>query len=299
MNKKLSHAVSAFFILMLLAYGFAEMSAQTLSYPVRPFKDESFNMFLDWGSYEREVLDSSRVRLIYQVDICVDSVENDRYVQDYVKLIGGDDYTKFQPLQKLTYDIIEAKGKLAPRFIDFKKEHFLFFYDAVLENLNDRTVTVTSRVCQDDFIYEEPSPQIDWIFTDEEKQIDGYNCGLVECDFRGRHYFVWYTQDILLPYGPWLFNGLPGLIISVSDKEGQYKFTFKGYDDKKDPILLCRYNYKTVSRKNLNKARSEMLRKPIVYMYYHLSKEKGWYISYQTYMKSKDTEYKYDTIELE
>ena len=287
-------------VLALIISCYAEAMAQAMLIKAYPVKGDPHSLYADWGSYEYESLDSSRVRLIYNVDICVDSLDNERYEQDYVKLLGSD-YTKFLPLLKLQYDIMNSEGKIGARYIATTeiRPHHLFFYDAVLENLKDRTITVTSRVCQDDFIFEEPSPKVEWILTDEVKQIDGYECSLAECDFRGRHYYAWYTQEIPLPYGPWLFNGLPGLIVSVYDKSRQYVFTFKSYDGEREPIILWKYNYLKTSRKELNKARSEILRKPTVYMFHHLSEEKGWYVSTQTYTKYKDVEYRYDTIELE
>lgn len=288
-----------FYILILIIGTYAEVSAQDFCARAYPIKGDEQIFFLEFQkNYEYEAMDSSRVRLFYNVDICLDSLDNDRLEKEYVKLIG-DGYTKFQPQQRFLYDKAKVNQKLAVRYIDEYKEHHLFFNDAVIENLKDGAVTVTSRVAQDDLIYEEPTPQIEWTFTDETKQIDGYDCSLAECDFRGRHYYAWFTQDIPLPYGPWLFNGLPGLIISVYDKAEQYKFTFKSYDGNEEPILFCKYNYKKVSRKDMNKARTEILHKPMVYMYHHLSEKTGWYIEYERYAKYKDREYKYDTIELQ
>lgn len=285
--------------MLLILCGYTEASAQDFCLKAYPVNGDEQLLFLEFQkAYEYEVLDSSRVRLKYNVDICLDSLDNIRFEQDYVKLIGTD-YTKFQPQQRFLYDKAKAEGKLAIRYIQDEKEHHLFFNDVVVENLKDRSVTVTSRVAQDDLIYEEPFPRIEWTFTEDEKQIEGYDCSLAECDFRGRHYYAWFTQDIPLPYGPWLFNGLPGLIISVYDKAEQYKFTLKSYDGDREPVLFCKYNYKKVSRKEMNKARTEILRKPMLYMYHHLSEKTGWYIEYARYAKYRDREYKYDTIELQ
>lgn len=289
MNWKISAVVA----LSLLSSGI--VNCQTLATFGHPIKDYKVPLFLDWGSYKYDVLDTSRLRLFYNVDVCLDSLDNDRYEMEYVKLIGTG-FTKFQPRQKLRYDVSRVQGGLGTEVID---QHHLFFYDAVIEDLGAHKLTVTSRVCQDDFLYEEAVPVISWTFTGEEKLIGGYACSLAECDFRGRHYYAWYTEDVPVASGPWLLNGLPGLVVYAYDTSHQYEFTFSRYDGMEVPIILWEYPYKKVSRQQLNKVRSEILRHPIVYMYHHLSEEDGWYISYKRYDENRNVEYRYDTIELE
>ena len=66
-----------------------------------------------------------------------------------------------------------------------------------------------------------------WKLTNDSKTIKNYTCKKATTTFRGRTYEVWYTEKIPISIGPWKFNGLPGLILSVQDKEGIYKWEVK------------------------------------------------------------------------
>jgi hypothetical protein len=48
---------------------------------------------------------------------------------------------------------------------------------------------------------------------------------MAECDFRGRHYIAWYSEEIPVADGPWKFGGLPGFILEVYDTDSYYRFT--------------------------------------------------------------------------
>lgn len=40
----------------------------------------------------------------------------------------------------------------------------------------------------------------------------------------------WYADNISLPYGPYIFNGLPGLIIDIRETKGNWIFTYAGME---------------------------------------------------------------------
>ncbi|PWN07075.1 GLPGLI family protein [Rhodohalobacter mucosus] len=63
-----------------------------------------------------------------------------------------------------------------------------------------------------------------WSLTDESKIIMDYKAYKAETAFRGRSYTAWYTPEININAGPWKFNGLPGLILEVTDSEGGVQF---------------------------------------------------------------------------
>lgn len=76
--------------------------------------------------------------------------------------------------------------------------------------------------------YVEPVPDLEWKISSKHKTVMGYKCQSATVEFRGREYEVWYTIDIPLSFGPWKFQGLPGLILEVTDSKNEFRFTANG-----------------------------------------------------------------------
>lgn len=69
------------------------------------------------------------------------------------------------------------------------------------------------------------SPIIDkWNLIDETKIINSIVCKKAEVRYKGRDWIAWYSTKIPFPYGPYKFSGLPGLIVKITDKTGDYDF---------------------------------------------------------------------------
>ncbi len=67
-------------------------------------------------------------------------------------------------------------------------------------------------------LIEESIPVIAWNISEETKKINQHDCYKATSSFRGRNYTVWFTPDIQTGFGPIKLNGLPGLILEVSDE---------------------------------------------------------------------------------
>lgn len=63
-----------------------------------------------------------------------------------------------------------------------------------------------------------------WKLTNENKIINSINCKKAELNYKGRDWIAWYSSEIPFPYGPFKFSGLPGLIIKITDKTGDFDF---------------------------------------------------------------------------
>ena len=90
--------------------------------------------------------------------------------------------------------------------------------------------------------YNTKLPMLDWtLIPDSTKEILGYACNMAKTVFAGREYVAWYTVDIPLPYGPYKFYGLPGLVVEVEDSTHLYVWELKAMRNVVLPIELYTY----------------------------------------------------------
>ncbi|WP_449398886.1 GLPGLI family protein [Chryseobacterium wanjuense] len=69
------------------------------------------------------------------------------------------------------------------------------------------------------------SPVIDnWKLVDETKVINSIPCKKAEVRYKGRDWTAWYATEIPFPYVLYKFSSLPGLIVKITDKTGDYDF---------------------------------------------------------------------------
>jgi GLPGLI family protein len=76
----------------------------------------------------------------------------------------------------------------------------------------------------DTLFVKEKTKNIEWELFDETKKINNFLCQKASCNFRGRSYIAWFTNDIPVSLGPWKLNGLPGLILEAYDSKNQVFF---------------------------------------------------------------------------
>ena len=74
--------------------------------------------------------------------------------------------------------------------------------------------------------YEEPAAKFAWELLPETDSVGGYLCQKAETEFKGRVYEAWFCPEIPIDAGPYKFRGLPGLILKVEDKAGDYSWMF-------------------------------------------------------------------------
>jgi GLPGLI family protein len=77
------------------------------------------------------------------------------------------------------------------------------------------------------YIVEEKKIKIKWDILNEYKTINDLKVQKAIGEFRGRHYIAWFSNEIPVKFGPWKLNGLPGLIIAISDDKNEVMFYAK------------------------------------------------------------------------
>ncbi|MCC3217850.1 GLPGLI family protein [Chryseobacterium sp. X308] len=62
-----------------------------------------------------------------------------------------------------------------------------------------------------------------WKILSDRKKIGSYNSQKAVITYGNREWTAWFSNDIPINDGPYIFRGLPGLIVSVADGN-DYKF---------------------------------------------------------------------------
>lgn len=120
------------------------------------------------------------------------------------------------------------------------------------------------------FVYPDSVPSLEWSFNDEETDsIIGYDCRKATVEFAGRSYTAWFTPEIPLPFGPYKFGGLPGLILKLEDAERQYIWVAVGFERDNAPIMEYTYrdgNDKRCSAADVKKTLVRYFKSPVGFM---------------------------------
>ncbi|MFP8895292.1 MULTISPECIES: GLPGLI family protein [Chryseobacterium] len=63
-----------------------------------------------------------------------------------------------------------------------------------------------------------------WKILSDRKKIGNYDSQKAVITYGNREWTAWFSNDIPINDGPYIFSNLPGLIVSVADESGDYKF---------------------------------------------------------------------------
>jgi GLPGLI family protein len=123
--------------------------------------------------------------------------------------------------------------------------------------IDNKTKKLTENLYENLFLKDfysvyENQPKMNWELLKGEKKINDYLCKKAQTIFRGRIYTAWYALFIPVYSGPWKFNGAPGLILSVEDSEGIYKWEAK--------TITFPYKEKDIDFEKVNKKNSKFKR---------------------------------------
>jgi GLPGLI family protein len=120
---------------------------------------------------------------------------------------------------------------------------------------NEDKFYVRQYCSQNDVYIYEDFIQLNWNITENEKIIEGLICKNATTTFRGRSYNIWFSPAIPTTCGPWKFQGLPGLIVSVTDSKSEVIIKLKSLELLKNNIkkLEFQFNENVIERKEFEK----------------------------------------------
>ena len=129
------------------------------------------------------------------------------------------------------------------------------------------------------FVYSDSVPSLEWSFSAEETDtILDYECRKATTEFAGRNYTAWFTPEIPLPFGPYKFGGLPGLILKIEDAESQFVWEAKGIERANTSIMEYIYrdgNDKRCSAADVEKTLVRYFKSPVGFMISEMGGDSG------------------------
>lgn len=151
----------------------------------------------------------------------LDVVKDRSIYRDYT-LLAQDSILKIQveAMQKAgTFKDI-SKGVTMPKF----SEKVYKFYPGMKVQYSDR---VANGFTPMNIGYNEDL-KFNWKIENQKEKIGAYNTQKATTEYGGRKWTAWFTTDIPLQDGPYKFQGLPGLIVKVTDDGNNYSWELKG-----------------------------------------------------------------------
>ncbi|MCM1137854.1 MAG: GLPGLI family protein [Duncaniella sp.] len=167
---------------------------------------------------------------VYQYDVVATKKNGDKVDEKYATILQfNPTLAKFVDLATYRADSIANTPGTSPEEIermarDRDATEFLFSSE-VYQNYPEGKITYVDIITPNYVDYTEEYPPFDWEISEDTLTVSSYPCMKAICEYGGRKWTAWFTDEIPASFGPWKFSGLPGLIMKVTDDEGIHTFT--------------------------------------------------------------------------
>lgn len=240
---------------LIVSFYFIGLQAQTMFSP-----DGGMDHY---EKTERTVYDTAKINVYYTLYFLADSSKTDNYTKGLMVLQVSDHYLRFGDLYRIQLDSIndfcainkKNAKKAANDFNQTSSKVCYGFNITSLADLDNETATVQLQALRE-YQYTVPLPKFDWQLTKGDSIINGLACKRAVCRYAGRSYIAWFAPSINLPYGPYLFGGLPGLIMCLCDKSNNWIFTNSGIEVARSNRDMYLYGDKDIIKTDREKALS-------------------------------------------
>lgn len=205
--------------------------------------------------YKTQLFDVSKINVFYKFEFINDPKITIR--KESVCLLQiGNKFSKFSDYNSIKKDSLmdhfSRKETVTGNDLNLMMKFKELWPVINLKNINDKKIIYHNQV-RDRYQYEEKQPVFTWNLEEIKKNILGYTCRKATTVYRGRTYIAWYTLDIPKDNGPYIFEGLPGLILEISDDD--YRFHFLAVGISKTPSNIYMRNENSILKVTRDKFR--------------------------------------------
>ncbi|MFV8357848.1 GLPGLI family protein [Flavobacterium sp. XS1P32] len=168
--------------------------------------------------------DTLRYEIIYDYSYQVNKEDTLSKQREQMVLNVAKNFSFYVSLNNMKLNDLEKNWKDSDGLPDRKSLPKTKLHYTIVKEYGTNQKIINDRFGQGTFTYNQNLDKFDWKLQEEQKEILGYSCKKATTEFAGRTYVAWYTTDISISDGPYKFNGLPGLILSIYDTNKHYQF---------------------------------------------------------------------------
>lgn len=209
------------------------------------FVNTAFSQIVNFGALggsikaeeiPKKMLESPQYVVVYDYEFVKDAAKPNEKRNSTTLLQIGNHYNHFCDYNSLRSDSINdaMANKKADFSIGFQqmlayKKKGLFPIEIILDKKKNQESILDQSTIMQTYMYSEEIPILNWNLIEGDTLIANMHCQKATTDLFGRRYIAWYCPEIELPYGPYKFNGLPGLVFKVTDVENNFNFTIHSF----------------------------------------------------------------------
>lgn len=130
---------------------------------------------------------------------------------------------------KLFSAALAKEGTNATSF-PYKRSTFM-----ITKRNDSDSIHIKDVIEKDIYEYTTSKSEFNWQLCDSAKTIQGFESYKATCSYHGREWEVWFSPDLPFSDGPWVFCGLPGLILEAQDKDHLFSFRLTGLMSNPEP----------------------------------------------------------------
>jgi GLPGLI family protein len=184
-------------------------------------------------------------RFTYEYKFVKDSTEKEKITTEIMDLDITAKGSKFYSSNKKIADsILEGMDRTNPESIDYSAIKW-GKVNEIVEKIYPKYNVYLFQSLDSDTYKVEDERKIIWKISPEKETIGNLETQKATTKLYGRTWTAWFSTSLPFQDGPYKFNGLPGLIVKISDDTQSHLFELKAVKN-----LPKDYEWKSVSEKN-------------------------------------------------
>ncbi|WP_048512514.1 GLPGLI family protein [Chryseobacterium sp. FH2] len=216
---------------------------------------------------------SQSYKLYYNLELIKDTIAKNVEKRNMVLWTEKQNYI-FCSEEVLLKDSIKSNNFEDPQYLMDDDVEFMKVKKANI-------ISSFSLIDQNLYVINENFDVLNWQLKSQTKNINNIECQLATLQYKGRDWEAWFSTKYPITFGPYIFNGLPGAIIELSDTKRQYIFKLSKIKNTKEdlnklinqkvwvdnkPIFITKKQLQRVYLSNYSNPFKRMKEKQIIYM---------------------------------